>query len=84
MNQTLGSIHFWLTFVGVYAIFIPMHFVGLAGTPRRYAFFTAFDFMAPLMVVDPARRTALDVTAIYWHFLDGLWVYIFLLLMRWS
>ena len=39
---------------------------------------------ARLMVVDPARRTALDVTAIYWHFLDGLWVYIFLLLMRWS
>ena len=36
------------------------------------------------MVVEPARRTALEITAIYWHFLDGLWVYIFLLLMRWS
>ena len=31
MNETLGKIHFWLTFVGVYAIFMPMHFLGMAG-----------------------------------------------------
>ncbi len=31
----------------------------------------------------PARRTAVDVTAIYWHFMDGLWIYIFLLLTLW-
>jgi cytochrome c oxidase subunit 3 len=41
-------------------------------------------FRARPVVMDPSRRTALDVTAIYWHFMDGLWVYIFLLLMRWS
>ena len=37
MNETLGKIHFWFTFVGAYAIFMPMHFLGIAGHPRRYA-----------------------------------------------
>jgi cytochrome c oxidase subunit 1 len=49
MNETLGKVHFYLTFIGVYAIFLPMHFVGFAGNPRRYADFTTFDFLAPLM-----------------------------------
>jgi cytochrome c oxidase subunit 3 len=31
----------------------------------------------------PARRTAVDVTALYWHFMDGLWVFLFLLLFFW-
>lgn len=31
-----------------------------------------------------ARRTPVEVTAIYWHFMDALWIYIFFLLMRWS
>lgn len=36
LDETLGQIHFWITFVGAYAIFFPMHYVGLAGVPRRY------------------------------------------------
>ncbi|HLY05613.1 MAG TPA: cytochrome c oxidase subunit I [Rhizomicrobium sp.] len=36
-NEALGQIHFWLTFIGVNIAFFPMHFLGLAGMPRRIA-----------------------------------------------
>src|SRR6187455_2761202 len=36
MNKKLGYLHFWLTFISAYAVFFPMHFLGLAGMPRRY------------------------------------------------
>ena len=43
MNERLGSIHFWLTFVGVYLVFFPMHYIGIAGFPRRYYSWTNFE-----------------------------------------
>jgi cytochrome c oxidase subunit 1 len=43
MNETLGKIHFWGTMIGAYAIFGPMHYLGMAGVPRRYYSFENFD-----------------------------------------
>jgi len=43
MNETIGKIHFWSTLIGAYAIFWPMHYLGLAGVPRRYYRFDSFD-----------------------------------------
>ena len=50
MNETLGKVHFWLTFIGVYCVFMPMHFIGLAGNVRRYAAFTD-DYLKPFVPV---------------------------------
>ncbi|MGB9147957.1 MAG: cbb3-type cytochrome c oxidase subunit I [Acidobacteriaceae bacterium] len=37
MNETLGHLHFWLSLIGAYGVFFPMHLAGLAGEPRHYA-----------------------------------------------
>ncbi len=50
MNETLGKIHFWITFVGAYCIFMPFHYLGLAGNVRRYQAFV-IDYMQPLIPV---------------------------------
>lgn len=44
MDAKLGYIHFWLTFTGVYLVFFPMHYIGIAGFPRRYYSWTNFSF----------------------------------------
>lgn len=43
MNETLGQLHFWLTIISAYCVFFPMHFMGLAGVPRRYYANSAYD-----------------------------------------
>ncbi|HEX7011228.1 MAG TPA: cbb3-type cytochrome c oxidase subunit I [Steroidobacteraceae bacterium] len=50
LNDTLGRIHFWLTFLGTYAIYLPMHYLGILGVPRRYyAYSNSIEFI-PLSV----------------------------------
>jgi cytochrome c oxidase subunit I len=43
MDEKLGYVHFWLTFIGVYCTFIPLHYLGMAGFPRRYYSWTGFQ-----------------------------------------
>jgi len=43
MDERLGYVHFWLTFLGVYLVFFPMHYQGIAGFPRRYYSYTAYE-----------------------------------------
>jgi len=47
LNETLGKIHFWVTFLGAYAIFFPMHYLGLMGVPRRYYEMGEMSFVPP-------------------------------------
>ena len=46
MNETLGKVHFWLSFVLVYCVFMTMHLMGFTGAVRRYSSYVA-DFMVP-------------------------------------
>ena len=53
MNKTLGYWHFWITIISAYGVFFPMHFIGLAGLPRRYytnSNFPMFDDLADINV----------------------------------
>ena len=61
MNETLGKIHFWITFVGAYCIFMPFHYLGLAGNVRRYQAFVV-DYMQPLIPVHRFITVAALVT----------------------
>ena len=44
-NETLGKVHFWATFLGTYAIYLPMHYLGFLGVPRRYYAMGNTDFV---------------------------------------
>jgi cytochrome c oxidase subunit I len=61
MNETIGKVHFWLTFVGTYAIFMPFHYLGLAGVVRRYQAF-APDYMQRFVPVHQAITIAALLT----------------------
>ncbi len=49
MNTKLGYAHFWITFVCAFGVFFPMHFIGLAGAPRRYYSYTEFTMFDGVM-----------------------------------
>jgi len=63
MNRALGQLHFWLTFAGVYAVFMPMHFVGIAGGIRRYADASGAQYLASLQPLHRFMTIAAFITA---------------------
>ncbi|HEV2387080.1 MAG TPA: cbb3-type cytochrome c oxidase subunit I [Candidatus Acidoferrales bacterium] len=73
MNETLGKAHFWFTFVGAYLIFMPMHWLGIVGSLRRYADASAAPFLQPLEPVQHFITIAAFITGagqllFYWNF----------------
>jgi cytochrome c oxidase subunit 1 len=71
LNQTLGKIHFWVTFLGAYAIYFPMHYLGFIGVPRRY--FEMYD--SPYMTSGVGLNQFITVAALIVGFTQILFLY---------
>jgi cytochrome c oxidase subunit I len=76
MSERLARWHFWFSFVGTYAIFMPMHYLGMAGHPRRYSQLTEFAYLQPLI--------PLQKFITYMAFVTIAGQFIFLLNLFWS
>src|ERR1700730_12372358 len=70
MNETLGKLHFWLSFVGAYCIFMPFHYLGIAGNIRRYQAFTD-DYLIPLIPV----HKFITIAALFTGFAQLIFLY---------
>ncbi len=62
MNESWGKAHFWLTFIGTYAIFMPMHYLGMAGGTRRYSQYTEVAYLQRLMPIHTFMTYAAIIT----------------------
>jgi len=62
MNETWGKLHFFLTLAGTYAIFMPMHYLGMAGQTRRYSQFTEVAYQTKLLPLQTFMTYAAFVT----------------------
>ncbi len=77
LDDTLGKIHFWLTFVGSYCIFLPMYYLGLLGVPRRYYATAGTDFIPESV---QALNAGITITAL----IVGVFQLVFLYNLVWS
>jgi cytochrome c oxidase subunit 1 len=75
MNERLGQLHFWITLVGVYCIFVPMHTMGIVGMPRRYAQFTEYRFLDSLhpLVVFVSIAAIITVLTQFVFYFNLIW-----------
>ncbi len=62
MNENWGRVHFFLTLAGTYAIFMPMHYLGMAAQPRRYSQFTELAYLQHLLPLNRFITYAAIVT----------------------
>ena len=60
LNDTMGKFHFWVTFLGTYAIYFPMHYLGFVGVPRRYYAIEGTDFIPESAVALNQSITSAD------------------------
>ena len=76
-NKTLGQWHFWLTFLGTYAIYLPMHYLGFLGVPRRYYAMSGTDFI-------PDSAQALNASITVSAIIVGVVQILFIINVIWS
>src|SRR5712672_825813 len=62
MNETWGRVHFFITLLGTYAIFMPMHYLGIAGGTRRYSQYTEVAYLQKLMPLHQFMTYAAIIT----------------------
>ncbi|MGD1077240.1 MAG: cbb3-type cytochrome c oxidase subunit I [Candidatus Sulfotelmatobacter sp.] len=62
MNEALGKLHFFITLAGTYAIFMPMHYLGMAGQTRRYSQFTEVAYQTKLIPLQTFMTYAAFIT----------------------
>ena len=78
MNNTLAYIHFWVTLIGAYLIFWPMHYMGLAGVPRRYldfnlwSSFNQFDSLNKMISIVTIIVFAVNLLFVF-NFFYSIW-----------
>jgi cytochrome c oxidase subunit 1 len=77
LDDTMGKFHFWFTFVGSYAIYYPMHYLGFAGVPRRYYSIEGTNFIA-------GSAQSLNVAITVAALVVGAVQFVFLYNMIWS
>src|SRR5471030_61254 len=77
LNDTLGKFHFWVTFLGTYAIYYPMHYLGFLGVPRRYYAIAGTDFI-------PESAQSLNVAITIAALIVGAVQLVFLYNLVWS
>ncbi|MEE2684185.1 MAG: cbb3-type cytochrome c oxidase subunit I [Pseudomonadota bacterium] len=71
-NETLGKIHFWFTLLGTYAIYLPMHYIGFLGVPRRYYANGVTDFISESV---QTQNAAMTVAAIFVAFTQLIFIF---------
>lgn len=77
LNDTMGHWHFWITFLGTYAIYFPMHYIGFLGVPRRYYSFEGYEFI-------PASVDQLNAFITVVALIVGVVQFLFIFNMAWS
>ncbi len=78
MNTKMGYFHFWTTLISGYGVFFPMHFVGIAGAPRRYYDYSVYDLFDKAqyeMILD--LNVLISIFAILGAFAQGVFIFNF-------
>jgi len=77
LDDRLGRVHFWITFLGTYAIYFPMHYLGVLGMPRRYYNYDNYQFI-------PASAHTLNAFITVAAIIVGITQLLFIFNLAWS